>query len=185
MIPIWQNAQFYIPTKRRKFWRELCRAAWYPARCQRAHKTLKFFLFRGVVFHIGFTKNGDKIILQTFSFGNMELIFAFFTKFNFGHLIFNFLFGKSYRHPISIFTVTLKVTVTRQIPLWKHFPKSGDGKSVKIRGSIFTVTTITLEQNNFFLLQIKPILSILQIGFSCDDMTIFFRKILFWYIVTS
>ena len=103
---VWQNAQFYIPSKRRKFWRELCRAAWYPTRCQRAHKTLKFLLFGGVVFYVGFTKNGDKMILQFFSFGNMELNFAFFTKIDFGHFIFNFLFGKSYRHPISIFTVT-------------------------------------------------------------------------------
>ena len=87
---VWQNAQFYIPSKRLKFWWELYRAAWYSTRCQRAHKTLKFLLFGGVVFHFGFTKNCDKIILQTFSFGNMELNFAFFTKFDFGH----FIFGK-------------------------------------------------------------------------------------------
>ena len=110
------NAQFHIPVKRRKFWRELCRADWYPARCQRAHKTLKFLLFGGVVFCIGFTKNDVKIILQFFSFENMELNFAFFAKFNSIHLFFIF-FWKSYRHPILFFTVTLKVTVTRQIPL--------------------------------------------------------------------
>ena len=78
----------------------------------KSSQTPQFFAVWGVVFHIGFTKNDDKI-LQTFSFENMELIFAFFTKINFGHFIFNFLFGKSYRHPISIFTITLKVTVTR------------------------------------------------------------------------
>ena len=111
----WHNAQFHSPPKRRKIWWELCRAAWYPAHCQRAHKTLKFFQFGGFVFHIGFTKDDDKIILQIFSFGNTKLIFVFFTKINFGHFILSV--NKSYRHPVSISTVTLKVTVTRQIPL--------------------------------------------------------------------
>ena len=89
---------FISSPKRCEIWWELCRVVLVSHPLSKSSQIPQIFAVLEICFSYWFL-DVDKIILQIFSFGNTKLIFAFFTKINFGHFIFPV--NKGYRHPTN------------------------------------------------------------------------------------